>query len=169
MSCSLSRENLGGGDGHENGDSQFDFATSGDFTSAKYATYRAGTIGFTLKSHTVENRISSRANVFAESTSGRDQCSRHRPSVHFRQTNSACMTCMATSCSGFRIAFRTHIRNIQRMVLPVAPQRCQSIRLTKYTGIRAVGFDNPLARAFMAISCTVSLLCHQVFPTGQSC
>jgi hypothetical protein len=95
--------------------------------------------------------------------------SRHRPSVHFRQTNSACMTCMATSCSGFRIAFRTHIRNIQRMVLPVAPQRCQSIRLTKYTGIRAVGFDNPLARAFMAISFTVSLLCHQVFPTGQSC
>jgi len=121
------------------------------------------------KSRTVQNRISNRANVCAESTSGRDQCSRHRPSVHFRQTNSACMTCMATSCSGFRIAFRTHFRNIQRMVLPVAPQRCQSIRLTKYTGIRAVGFDNPLARAFMAISFTVSLLCHQVFPTGQSC
>jgi hypothetical protein len=128
MSCSLSRENLGGGDVHENGDSQCDFATPGDFTSAKYATYRAGTICFTLKSRTVQNKISNRANVCAESTSGRDQCSRHRPSVHFRQTNSACMTCMATSCSGFRIAFRTHFRNIQRMVLPVAPQRCQSIR-----------------------------------------
>ena len=49
MSCSLSRENLGGGDVHENGDSQCDFATPGDFTSAKYATYRALTICFTLK------------------------------------------------------------------------------------------------------------------------
>src|SRR6185295_14729173 len=49
MSCSLSRENLGGGDVDENGDSQCDFATPGDFTSAKYATYRALTICFTLK------------------------------------------------------------------------------------------------------------------------
>ncbi len=49
MSCSLSRENLGGGDVDENGDSQCDFATPGDSTSAKYATYRALTICFTLK------------------------------------------------------------------------------------------------------------------------
>jgi len=57
MSCSLSRENLGGGDVHENGDSQCDFATPGDFTSAKYATYRAGTICFTLKSRTVKTKF----------------------------------------------------------------------------------------------------------------
>ena len=104
MSCSLSRENLGGGDVHENGDSQCDFATPGDFTSAKYATYRAGTICFTLKSRTVQNKISNRANVCAESTSGRDQCSRHRPSVHFRQTNSASTICSGMLWIGMKIA-----------------------------------------------------------------